>query len=273
MSVADSAPSARSVGSYLRECRESQGITLEEAARVTRIGKNYLTALEEGRFHTLPNIAYAKGFLRAYAAFLGLSGDEVIAMYERGDSSPPHPPAEAKRVPGAPDTGEARVSRGGRWFVPFILLALVVAAAYILDDDGPQPEKTPPPIDASQAVQVAAPVQPPRSSAQVEPKPPEVPADRGKGDPGEANAAPRGIVLKMKVNQDSWLNITIDDTVSQQYDLKAGDLIEWKGDRVFNLELGNGGGVEAELNNKPLKPFGEPGQPAHVVLKADGTTP
>jgi hypothetical protein len=79
-----------------------------------------------------------------------------------------------------------------------------------------------------------------------------------------------GIILRLKVSQDCWLNITIDDTVSQQYDLKAGDLIEWKADRVFALDIGNAGGIEAEFNGKPLKPFGEPGKTAHVILKGEG---
>ena len=79
-----------------------------------------------------------------------------------------------------------------------------------------------------------------------------------------------GIILRLKVNQDCWLNITIDETVSQQYDLKTGDLIEWKGEKVFALDMGNAGGVEAELNGRPLKPFGGQGKTAHVVLKGEG---
>jgi hypothetical protein len=82
-----------------------------------------------------------------------------------------------------------------------------------------------------------------------------------------------GIVLRLKVNQDSWLQMTIDGNLSQQYDLKVGDLIEWKGERSFALELGNGGGVEAELNGAPLKPFGEPGKPVRVVVRPGGVFP
>jgi hypothetical protein len=74
----------------------------------------------------------------------------------------------------------------------------------------------------------------------------------------------------LKVNQDCWLNITIDNTVSQQYDLKAGDLIEWKGEKVFALDIGNAGGIEGEFNGRPLEPFGEQGKTAHVILKAQG---
>jgi hypothetical protein len=77
------------------------------------------------------------------------------------------------------------------------------------------------------------------------------------------------VVLKLKVNQDCWLSITIDGSVSQQYDLKAGDLIEWKGERFFSLDIGNAGGVEAEFNGKALPPFGEIGKTAHVLLPAE----
>jgi cytoskeleton protein RodZ len=72
------------------------------------------------------------------------------------------------------------------------------------------------------------------------------------------------------VNQDCWLNITIDNVLSQQYDLKAGDLIEWKGEKVFALDIGNAGGIEAEFNGKPLKSLGETGKTAHLILKREG---
>ncbi len=276
MPSSDSANRTRSVGSALRESREARGIPLEEASRVTRIGKNYLTALEEGSFDILPNPAYVKGFLRAYAAFLGLSGDEIVARYEGSISATLHShyPEEEKDAGGAPVTRHKTVPRRGRWVVPLILLAFVVVAAYIFEDKGPQPAKAPLPPDAPPALPVAAPVLPPRSSAQGHPEATRLAAEKGTVDARTADAESQGagIVLKLKVNQDCRLNITIDDAISQQYDLKAGDLIEWKGDRVFALDVGNAGGIEAEFNGKQLKPFGEPGKPAHVILKADGAS-
>jgi len=73
-------------------------------------------------------------------------------------------------------------------------------------------------------------------------------------------------VLRLKFNQDSWLSITIDDSISQRYDLKAGDIIEWKGKRSFVVDLGDGAAAEGDFNGRPLK-LGEPGKPAHVELK------
>ncbi|MCM0081585.1 DUF4115 domain-containing protein [Geomonas sp. Red32] len=73
-------------------------------------------------------------------------------------------------------------------------------------------------------------------------------------------------MLRLRFNRDSWLAITIDDSISQRYDLKAGDVIEWKGTRSFVIDLGDGGAVDAEYNGRHLK-LGEAGKPVHVELK------
>lgn len=258
----------RSVGSYLREVRESRGLSLEEAARVTRIGKNYLIALEGDLFDKLPNTAYVKGFLRVYAGYLQLSSDEIIAMYDRSIATP--------LLQSPSDSGKTEPSRGGGvrdagpgcWLLPIILLIAVLVAAYLMGGEESNRRKSPAPFH--QAAARHDPVQPPRSTARLA-GPGVSSSESPKSIPVAASGEqPSGLILKLKVNQDCWLNITIDSTVSQQYDLKAGDLIEWKGEKVFVLDIGNAGGVEAELNGKSLKSFGEPGQTAHVVLKADG---
>src|SRR5512147_2975439 len=78
----------QTIGSKLRQTREAQGIQIDEAANVTRIGKNYLIAMEEEAFDRLPSPAYVKGFLRVYAGFLGLSGDEIVSLYEESLPQP-----------------------------------------------------------------------------------------------------------------------------------------------------------------------------------------
>jgi cytoskeletal protein RodZ len=59
-------------GSSLREARVRRGIELAQVAAETRIRRRYLQALEEERFELRPGSVYAKGFLRAYADYLGL---------------------------------------------------------------------------------------------------------------------------------------------------------------------------------------------------------
>ncbi|MBH0191248.1 MAG: DUF4115 domain-containing protein, partial [Nitrospira sp.] len=45
-----------------------------------------------------------------------------------------------------------------------------------------------------------------------------------------------------------------------------GEKAQWKGRDQFVLTLGNAGGVKAELNGKPQKPFGPSGKVAREIL-------
>ena len=263
----------KTVGSYLREVRESKGIQLDEAARITRIGKNYLIAIEGEMFEKLPNSAYVKGFLRIYAGYLGLSGDEIVAMYDKSLSPQQiQPPGSIGKD--EPSTRKNVIlSRPGRWLIPLLLMGAIVVAAYMSGGKWVQSDKSPPAsIVQHQIAATPVLVQPTRTSAAQNRDSHQGIADlRNNQKPVSGGGQHQsGIILRLKVSQDCWLNITIDDTVSQQYDLKAGDLIEWKGDKVFALDIGNAGGIEAEFNGKPLKPFGESGKAAHVILKGEG---
>ena len=71
------------VGKYLKEVRESKGMTLEEIADETKIQKRYLTDIENDNFDELPGEAYVKGFLRNYAAALKIDSEEVITLYKK----------------------------------------------------------------------------------------------------------------------------------------------------------------------------------------------
>jgi hypothetical protein len=80
----------------------------------------------------------------------------------------------------------------------------------------------------------------------------------------------RGFILRMKVTQNGTLAVTIDGASPQNYELTSGDIIEWKADKTIALELSNAGGVDSELNGRPLKPFGPAEVPIYVVLDANG---
>src|SRR5437870_46932 len=78
------------LGERLREARESQGISISQAAVETRILQRYLVALEDGDYQHLPGDVYARGFIRNYADYLSSPADELIELYrrERGMSEP-----------------------------------------------------------------------------------------------------------------------------------------------------------------------------------------
>jgi cytoskeletal protein RodZ len=65
-----------SVGKKLQQSRLSKQLSIEEAARVTRIRPDKLLDLEEDNYSNFPSISYAKGFLLLYARFLGVDVQE-----------------------------------------------------------------------------------------------------------------------------------------------------------------------------------------------------
>src|SRR5712691_3582399 len=69
------------IGSSLRDARERRNLKLSEVERATRIRAKYLQALEDERFDILPAAAYAKGFLREYADYLGLDAQRFVDEY------------------------------------------------------------------------------------------------------------------------------------------------------------------------------------------------
>lgn len=73
----------KTVGVMLREARIAKGLTPADVERATKIREKYIRALEADDFRQLPSPSYAKGFVRNYAEFLGLSSDAIMAFFRR----------------------------------------------------------------------------------------------------------------------------------------------------------------------------------------------
>ena len=78
-------------GPWLRREREQRGITLQQISSSTKIGTHYLQALEDDRLEVLPGGVIGRGFVRAYANYLGIDEEQAIAGYlaRRGETLPP----------------------------------------------------------------------------------------------------------------------------------------------------------------------------------------
>jgi cytoskeleton protein RodZ len=121
-----------SFGERLRREREMRGISLDNIAESTKIGTRLLRALEEEQFELLPGGIFNKGFVRAYAKYLGLNEDEAVTEYliAAGESSlDPRAIAEQNdsridRLGG--DPGNSRVA--GFPIIPVLILLIVIAA-------------------------------------------------------------------------------------------------------------------------------------------------
>jgi cytoskeletal protein RodZ len=84
----------------------------------------------------------------------------------------------------------------------------------------------------------------------------------------QATHAEEPLVLDLEATELSWVVIQVDGGSPQEALLRPGEKAKWKGQDQFMLTLGNAGGVKAELNGKPQKPFGPSGKVARdIVLK------
>src|SRR6185312_8067741 len=70
-----------SFGDKLKREREMRGVTLDEIADSTKIARRHLEALESEDFGFLPGGVFNKGFVRAYARFIGIDEDQAVADY------------------------------------------------------------------------------------------------------------------------------------------------------------------------------------------------
>lgn len=71
------------VGETLRRTRLAKKLELQDVAAYLCIRARFLEALENGNTKELPGDAYAQGFVRSYAAYLGLDADKTVAEYKR----------------------------------------------------------------------------------------------------------------------------------------------------------------------------------------------
>ena len=133
------------IGADLKAERERRGLTLARVAEELRVQPRFLQAIEDGPQYdeggvgasNLPSVGYQLGYVRAYADFVGLSGDVAVKRYKADAALP--------RIAVASDTPRSSLSarnpvRAGlpRGLVPaFVVLAAALgfAAYYGLSGD------------------------------------------------------------------------------------------------------------------------------------------
>jgi len=116
-----------SFGESLRREREMRGVSLEEISGTTKINIRFLQALEAEDFAKLPGGIFTRSFLRAYAGYLGLDGERVLAEYQLAA-----PPA----VEGISNFNKLSLPQAHRGslgrLVPSLVSVLLLASGYLL---------------------------------------------------------------------------------------------------------------------------------------------
>jgi cytoskeleton protein RodZ len=146
------------IGASLREARTRRGLSLDDVTAGLRIRERYVTALEEERWELMPGEAYAKGFLRMYAEFLGLDGSLYVDEYNERVAA--H--QEEAFVPESLATAKGRKRLLTRTIVGVVAVAAAVAALNAFGSGSPASPHVQPDLsnvaNAAPPKRVAAPV-------------------------------------------------------------------------------------------------------------------
>jgi cytoskeleton protein RodZ len=241
-----------SFGDWLRRQREMREISLRDIADRTKISLRYLEAMENDRFDLLPAPIFAKGFLREYARYVGLSPDDVVNHY----LSVHHPeelatdPKEATGVrhrPKSIDPGQPAFQRSWSYglilaLVGVVLLVLVAVIAYFADRRHEEP------VSSAQAPAIAAP--PPAAVQSTPPAPP--PA---------APVAP--LEVSLDFSKDCWVE-AVTDGKNRFSELRVqGEALQLQAQKTLDLTLGNAGAVNVTVNGYPLELNRKDGEVVH----------
>lgn len=211
------------IGSTLREARVRRGLTLQQAEEDTKIRVRYLQAMENEEWDVLPGVAYAKGFLRTYATYLGLDPEVIVGEYKAqvlAEGERPPEPFAGSSLLGRPP---AHRRRNTLLFVAVVCL-LILAVLYLLGMGAGGEGGTP--LTRPSALGIVTPTPLPSTTA---------PAPSPSVKPGL-----RGVVAVEAVDGDCWLQVRRDGpdgVVLFSGTLHQGDREAFKG-KVLWLRLG-----------------------------------
>lgn len=218
------------VGPALRKVRTQRGLTLDEAARDTRIRREFLEAIEGEDFDRLLGDVHVRGCLRTYASYLRLSPDKVVAAY-----APTGPEQIPTPVPGAlprePALDKPRRRDNHRLIGMIAATVLVLAAAFgILSSRNNAP--APADLDTEAAV--------------------------GAIDTG---ATDRTISVGVVGLDDVSVTITIDAAPPRTYELESGEGRSFEAHERLTIRISDGGKAEVSVSGAAPEIPGTPGRP------------
>ncbi len=277
-----------------------RGISLDEIATATKIGTRSLKALEDENFTILPGGIFNKGFVRAYAKFLGLNEEEAVADYQAAAQEAPvsvktiatqNAIAKANRLAAQ----QARESDHTAGIVRSVVLLVVSAllafggykiyrAGYLkafklpslhrqMKQQAQAPAPTANPATDSSSPQPAQQVTPAPGAATTTTNPAPVtptPQSSGTNPVATETASPAEFTVSIKATELSWMSITTDSQRSFQKTFQPNEQQDITAKNRVRIVIGNPNGTELSLNGKPLPISGNLSHPRTVVVDANG---
>lgn len=273
-------PAMGAFGDRLRREREMRGITLDEITESTKISRRHLEALEGEHFDQLPGGVFNKGFVRAYARFLGIDGDQAVADYAAASNEQPDPedkfPLEIHEEPKR--HLNRRPSRLPLVFAIAALAGVLVGYMFWAKSrphvaESPAVSTQPAPPAAAMTATIAPPV---KDSAPVA-EPAEQESNTAAALPKPEQAAPerpakpeKVFFVQVTAKEDAWVSVVADGKSVMERVLPADKKKKIKAGKTIVLRTGNAGGIEVTFNGVSLGSLGNENEPRTLTFNANG---
>ena len=278
------------IGATLRKARQDIGATLDDVEYETKIRKRYLDALEREDYGDLPSAVYARGFLKTYANYLGLDGEELsqelkerweaVQERQRQQSSPKDERlgrSRVRRSAGAISNRRRRISPLAMFgfALAFALLAAAVGGLYWIGQNSrsasvaSDSRSEQPLADNGQPSNSGGTTGSPSADQGAQNGTVSQPGDgTGQMDPAEVPPPPPEVItMTVTVAQvPAWLSVQTDDTVVYEQVAQPGFSQSFEAGQQVVVWTGNAGAVRLEINGQNYGALGAPGEVTRRVF-------
>jgi len=238
------------IGTYLRQVREEQSLSIEQIATTTMVQARLLRAIESGNLKQLPEPVYIQGFLKRYAGALGLDGNAIAQAF----------PTRSETTFTQSNWQQSSAAQLRPMHLYAAYIALVVAAiaglSYVLTRG---PVRT--------ATTVPSPVIP--SPELISPSPSPSPTSTAVSSP---SAPSQPIEVEVTLSEQSWMRVQVDGKTEFEGMLNADTQRTFTAQEELRIRAGNAGGVTVAFNNQPAKPLGARGTVEEVIFTPETTS-
>ena len=242
------------VGDILRKERENQRMTIQEIEEGTSIRASYIEAIESGEYDKMPGRVYAKGFIKNYANFLNLNGDEIVKQFME-EVTPVTEPVKVEEV--KPESKSRTFSVSGRrleevgskisgnHIVAAIMVIAVLIGGFFF-------------FSSSNGVEVAqVDSQKEISQTPTENVNPAPVTENVVTTPASAAPAPvDGVNLQATFTGDCWITVAVDGAIVYEGIMTEGQVADWKGNQNVYVRMGNAGAVDFVMNGQNIGKLG-----------------
>ncbi|MBI3535214.1 MAG: helix-turn-helix domain-containing protein [Deltaproteobacteria bacterium] len=272
-----------SLGEFLREAREKRGITLEQIAAATKINVKLLYYIENDQYSELPAKPFVRGFVIAYARFIGLDPKEILTKYNAylNDKTQERPTHEKGHLGYAFEKKEGDQGRRFLWMTmgSFVILGAVLILIFkpsfkhhkksnleklkviqIKASPAPTPSMS---QVISSGIVTPSPVATPSPSPSPTPSPSHSPSPMPSLKPSvrpdplnsgaDLNVADVKYKIIFKALSDIWVRFRVDEKPTMVFPIRKDRILVLKAKKLILFQASDPAHVSFNLNNKGHK--------------------